>query len=461
MKSSAIELLLISMLIFISGFAQTADIKPLMKDFMGINGHYTFKPELYSKNCRLVRNYHSINWDVNQPGDKATLPVCVNKVNWINNCYGTWKQNGFETDICIMFGTFSYNNSEYKKLWQGKEKGLYTYGYDMAKFFGPSGEQKICTSMEIGNEPGQKFDDDLYKMIFKNIAQGIRAGDKAVKIVTCTAHPRPADDYTKDLNATFNTPETKQLFDVINVHTYAQIQRENNSQSPWNRSYPEDDSIDYLKVVDETIVWKNKNAADKEIWVTEFGYDACTPGAMNNRKDWAKKLDWQGVSDLMQAQYLVRSFMVFAERDIERAYLYFYDDNDAPGVHGCAGLTRNFQPKISYWSIKHLYETLGDYRFSKIIKKEKGNVYIYEFRNGSNPRKAIWVAWSPTGAQSHTKDNYTPREIEVTLSRLPGKPSRVVQMPTQDGPAPEVKWTSAGTGQIKLKIGESPVYIMI
>jgi hypothetical protein len=455
-------ILLFSLFVFTINSHAGEKKKPLMKDFMGINGHFKFKPELYSKNCRLVRNYHNINWDVKNPGDKATLPVCVNKVNWIKNCYGSWKKYDFETSICVSFGTFGHKNKNYKKLWLGKDKGLYNYGYDLAKFFGPSGKHKICTSIEIGNEPGQRFDDKLYKMIFKNMAEGIRKGDKKVKIVTCTAHSRTADDYSKNLDETFNDPAIKKLYDVINIHTYAQIKRKNNSESPWNRSYPEAPDIDYLKVVDETIDWRNKNARDKEIWVTEFGYDACTADVMKQRKGWMKKLDWQGVSDLMQAQYLVRSLLVFAERDIDRAYIYFYDDSNKPGVHASAGLTRNFKPKMSYWAVKHLYETLGDYRFSKVIKKEPKKLYVYEFINGTNAKKKIWVAWSPTGAQSNTKDNYKPRKVESNLTKLPGKPYDVVEMPIQDGPAPKIKWSQAGNkDSIKLKIGESPVYIMM
>jgi hypothetical protein len=80
---------------------------------------------------------------------------------------------------------------------------------------------------------------------------------------------------------------------------------------------------------------------------------------MKRRQDWSLKLDWQGNSDLQQAQYLVRSFFAFAERDVRRAYIYFYDDNDSPSVHGCAGLTRNFVPKMSFWAVKQLYGTAG------------------------------------------------------------------------------------------------------
>src|SRR5678816_1329715 len=77
--------------------------KPLFKDFVGVNGHFTFKPELYRQTCRLARNYHELGWDVKQPGDPITIPVCVNKVNWKNDVYGRWKKAGCETDLCIQF----------------------------------------------------------------------------------------------------------------------------------------------------------------------------------------------------------------------------------------------------------------------------------------------------------------------------------------------------------------------
>lgn len=39
--------------------------KPLFRDFMGLNGHTVlFRPELYKPICRLVRDYHSLEWDV-------------------------------------------------------------------------------------------------------------------------------------------------------------------------------------------------------------------------------------------------------------------------------------------------------------------------------------------------------------------------------------------------------------
>ena len=84
----------------------TPKAKPLMKDFIGLNGHFHFKPELYRPVTRLVRNYHNINWDVAKPGDPITFPICANKVNWDTHVYGKWAKHDFEIDICAQFGGF-------------------------------------------------------------------------------------------------------------------------------------------------------------------------------------------------------------------------------------------------------------------------------------------------------------------------------------------------------------------
>src|SRR5690606_39196619 len=99
-----------------------------------------------------------------------------------------------------------------------------------------------------------------------------------------------------------------------------------------------------------------------EVWVTEFGWDSPTEEALAKREGWFLKLNFQGSTEAEQARYLVRSFFVFAQRDVERAYLYFFNDSDGASVHGASGLTRNFEPKPAYYAVRHLYKTLGEYR---------------------------------------------------------------------------------------------------
>jgi hypothetical protein len=182
---------------------------------------------------------------------------------------------------------------------------------------------------------------------------------------------------------------------------------------------------------------------------------------MKRRDGWSLKLDWQGVTDLQQAQYLVRSLLVFAERDVQRACLYYYDDNDSPRVHGCSGLTRKFAPKMSFWAVKQLYETLGDYRFRRIVKKEPADLFVYEFAQGGDPSHLIWIAWSPTGARTNEKDRYESRERKTTLNDLPVLPTRILGMTTTSGDAPKPTWEKTGPSAITLTLGESPVYIIM
>jgi len=46
------------------------------------------------------------------------------------------------------------------------------------------------------------------------------------------------------------------------------------------------------------------------------------------------------------AQWLVRSLLVFSAMPVERAYLYFFNDEDQPRFHASAGITRHYQPKL-------------------------------------------------------------------------------------------------------------------
>ncbi|MRG45193.1 hypothetical protein GFS24_08705 [Chitinophaga sp. SYP-B3965] len=439
----------------------SASNKPLMKDFMGINGHFSFKPELYGQVCRLVRNYHNIDWDVKKPGDPITIPNTINNINWKRDVYGPWKTGGFETDICVQFGNFGAGHDHFVEKWKGQEQWSFNYTKAMTSFYGPSGAEKLATSFEIDNEPGRRVDLPVFQSLFVQMAKGMREGDPKAKIVTPTVYAREADDYSQSLLSFYGNTDILPLYDVLNVHTYSTMPKSATNPNNWNRTWPEDTTADYLKVVQETIDWRNTTAPGKEVWVTEFGYDACTPDMMSTRKDWMLKLDWQGHTDLQQAQYLVRSFLAFANMDINRAYLYFYNDDNEASFHAASGLTRKFEPKMSFYAVKQLYETLGSYRFNRVVKQEYGQAYVYEFVNGSDANNKIWVAWSPTGVKSHEKDGYKPKETKVTLTDLPGKAQSAKAMATATGEAANVAFEQQGDNGISLTVGESPTYILI
>jgi serine/threonine-protein kinase ATR len=413
--------------------------RPLMKDFMGINGHtINFKPDLYRPTCTLVRDYHNIDWDTGaDPATPTQFPKGEkSKETWLDwgTMYGSWRKAGFRIDACLQWNSKTLPPEK----WTDPVKQGRAYGEAFAKYFGSGGE-KLVESIEIGNEPGSKYDDATYFKIFEGMAAGVRAADPKMKIATCTVNV-PGDNYSKPL-APF-LPH-KDLFDIINVHQYAL----KSGWPTWERSYPEDTSVAYTSVVQEVIDYRNKNLPGKEIWLTEFGYDASTKPA-TGKGTFAK---WMDVDDDVQARYIVRSFLVFSTMDVDRAYLYFFNDSDEPAFHGSSGITRKFQPKPSYYAMAHLSQTLGEYRFTRKVREEKDKLFVYEYCKGSDRNDRIYVAWSPTGSNDTSN-----QEIE-----LPAKPTSATRMPQAEGKAPEIDVQGYKNGKVTLPINGDPIYVHV
>lgn len=433
-KVTSILLVFITAGLFMAGPALGVDGEnPLMRDFMGICVHTVqFKPELYKPICRQVRDYHGLEWDVGKDTDHwPQFPFARNRVDW-QKMYGSWKDAGFEINASIMFGGIGQDE------WKDIERDAETYGFAFARYFGP-GSRNLVGAMEIGNEPGD-YDDKTYRKVFENMAKGARAGDPKMKIATCAATVGESEKYAKSLDC---VKGLEGLYDVINFHSYAQVE----GWPTWRRSYPEDGSIEFLKKAQEIIDWRNSNASDKEIWITEFGWDAGSKKAPET----GTFKDWEGSTQLQQAQYLVRAYLIFSAMDIDRAYMYWFNDDDKPQVHGSSGLTRNYKPKPSYYAVSHLYKTLGDYRFNRIVKQESDDLYIYEYRHEAKADEIIWVVWSPTGSG---------RKVSKTVV-TGAKPYKAERMPLSAGNAEDVRLTSGKKEQVDLQCDENPVYLWI
>jgi serine/threonine-protein kinase ATR len=405
----------------------------LMRDFIGINGHtLQFKPDLYRPVCGLVRDYHPVEWDLG--GNSAVLPSfpqAKNGVDW-SRVYGSWRASGWNIDVSLMFESVARTN------WKNMEADARAYGQAFAAEFGPSGNRRLVDSVEIGNEPG-KWNDADYTRLFKSMAQGLRAGDPKLKIATCNLTTGKSGDYEKSIACAQASPE---LFDVLNIHTYAQLE----GWPTWRRSFPEDPKLPhYLQDVEALCQWRDGHTPGKPIWITEFGYDSSTQPAETNG-DFAK---WVGVTDTQQAQWLVRSLLVFSAMPVERAYIYFFDDNDQPRVHASAGVTRHFKPKPSFYAVEQCQRLLGDCHFKKIIANQPGQLRAQEYRNDSG--KVVWVIWSPTGDS---------RTFATTLDNPPGKLLDAQHMCVSAIPSPPPAVTQVDPARITLPVDESPLYVV-
>jgi hypothetical protein len=422
----------LSLLLFASLPVFGADA-PLMRDFMGLNVHTVqFKPDLYAPVTRVLRNYHPFSWDVGK--DTAApldFPFAKNRVDW-GSLYGKWKAAGYRTHASIMIDDTKAD------AWKNLEADAEKYGRAFASHFGPSSPKALLEAAEIGNEPGG-YDDATYRRVFESMAKGLRAGDPKLKIVTCAATLEKSHKYAKSVNC-FEGLDA--LWDVLNLHIYAQVE----PWPTWRRSYPEDPGTKFVQTVDDASAWRDEHAPGKPIWVTEFGYDASTQ-APPKSGDFAR---WQGNTAEQQAEWIVRSYLLLARYGVERAHLYFFNDDDKPQVHGSSGLTRHFEPKPSFHSVAWLQRSLGDHRFARAEREDADDCYAYEFVHGQDPRRRIWAVWKPAGDARVTRLFHDPLQVE-----------KAERMPlSADAPEPaEVKREIEG--YFSIEASERPVLVWL
>ncbi|MCD6051766.1 MAG: hypothetical protein K0Q55_3175 [Verrucomicrobia bacterium] len=409
------------LLVFLSALRVSA-AEPLMRDLIGLNTHtIQFKTNLYQPVTKYLRNYHPIDWDFGKDTSRPqTFPLAANKVSWDRDVYGPWRKAGYHAHASLMFDNLKTND------WKDMERDAEVYGRELAKALGPS-STKLIEAAEVGNEPGL-YDDVTYRKLFEAMAKGLRAGDPKLRIATCNVEAGKSGRYHKSIECVRGL---ESFYDIINVHSYAELK----PWPTWERSYPEDERLKYLKTIQEVIDWRNKNAPGKEIWLTEFGYDSSTKKP-EPTGDFAK---WMGVTDTQQAQWIVRSFLIFASMDIDRAYLYWFNDEDKPSVHASAGLTRHYQPKPSFHAVAWLMKSLGDYRYVK-THQQNASAWAMEFVHETDAKRKVLAVWKPTG--------------EKGTYRLKITPDRMERMPLTAN-APEVKSHSGK----EISVDESPVFV--
>lgn len=403
---------------------------PLFRDFVGLCGHTVqFKPELYKPVCRVVRDYHPAQWDLEK--DTSVLPewpFAKNKVSW-EHVYGSWHKADLRTSVCLMI-------DEMQKSWKDMPKDARAYAKSFAEQFGPGGKYPFVEWVEIGNEPGL-YDDASYRTLFEAMAKGIREGNPRMKILPCNTEMK-SDRYWKGVDCLKGFDD---LYDALQIHRYAIAE----GWPVWRRSYPEDAKVPYLSAIQDLINWRDQHAKGKPVWVTEFGWDSSTKKP-DPKGEWAK---WIGSTDEEQARWTVRSFFLFAKMGVEKAFVYFFNDSDEPKLHSASGLTRNFQPKPAYHSVAWMLRSLADYRFSRALRESMEDGYVFEFTPEKKEQPVILAVWHPT------KEG-----VELKVDASGRKCVRAERMPLSKDAAEAVPVKTAD-GNLVFTGGEKPVLLWL
>jgi hypothetical protein len=421
------RLLLLLACLVLPSFLQAGE-RPRFHESVGLCGHTVqFKPDLYKPVCTWVRDYHPVPWDLEKDtGVLPEWPFAKNRVSW-EQVYGSWHKAGLRTSACLMI-------DEMQKDWKDLPRDARAYAKSFAQNFGPGGKYPFVEWVEIGNEPGL-YDDAAYRVVFEAMARGIREGNPKLKIMPCNTEME-SDRYWKGVHVLKGFED---LYDGLQIHRYAIAE----GWPVWRRSYPEDAKVPYLSAIQKLLDWRDANAKGKPVWVTEFGWD-CSTQKPDPKGEWAK---WVGSTDDEQARWIVRSFLIFARMGVDKAFVYFFNDDDKPQLHACSGLTRNFEPKPAYHAVAWMLKSLGRLHFRRALRESMEEGYVYEFAPDTTGEDPVFAVWHPT------------RENVKLSVKLPGySVVRAERMPVNKDAAPKVE-VEEKDGVFTFTGGEKPVFL--
>jgi len=79
----------------------------------------------------------------------------------------------------------------------------------------------------------------------------------------------------------------------------------------------------------------------------------------------------------------------FSAMPVERAFIYFFDDNDKPASTRVPASRETFQPKPSFHALSHLQRVLGDYRFHHTVTNVPGDLAFRSNHSGGAAEEVL------------------------------------------------------------------------
>ncbi len=412
--------------------------KPLMKDFVGMNGFINDPIDVLSIGG-FVREYHNLGFT-----EVAAGVFEFDRWNgfWdFDAYYESLKNAGVTVSPCIQQNvSFNSSSGREKPLFDGEDatepsaysehaRHMYQYaarygktkvplqnlllntgqiektGLDLLEYYENWNEQDAwwqgrdgwfspyeyaaMSSADIDGHMGALGD-----------GYGIKTADPAAKMVMAGTAKLDLE-YIKSMMfwSKFNRNGDFPA-DVINFHHYS---NDNGGQGTSTVGVsPEAD--DLKGRIQELVTFRDTYMHGKGIWITEFGYD--THGSSVQRAPAYGTFSAYEV----QAMWLIRSYLAIAAAGADKAAMYMSRDVNVldKTKYSTSGLTTEsgtWDKKDSWYYVSTFMTQLGNYRFDSEIISVNDNVWIYKFVEDLTQNPA-YVLWSPT-ANATTVENFS------------------------------------------------------
>ncbi|MBI2891188.1 MAG: beta-galactosidase [Nitrospirae bacterium] len=185
------------------------------------------------------------------------------------------------------------------------------------------------------------------------------------------------------------TPTLASHFDALSIHPYTFLQ----TLSP-EEAAPGYGSLEAL-LTGARGALHGGGAGDKRLWITEFGW----PSYNDQTGPYG-----YGVTELDQARFLVRAFVLAHAEGFERICWYTYGDDSGtarPEGENYFGLVRHSgEPKPVYLAYRELARQLGASSFVRRLGPDEdipSFARVYEYDEGGRPRLVVWAETAASG----------------------------------------------------------------
>ena len=255
-----------------------------------------------------------------------------------------------------------------------------------------------------------------------------------------------------------NRPDGNVAIDAFNVHHYmSKPITLGNGATAYVGMSPEEAKI--VETLSQLVSIRDKYYPEKEVWITEFGWDTNQSYATVNSSHAYGEYTGRQV----QAMWLTRTYLLLSAAGIDKATMYMCEDTgveeSSVGKFGTSGVIA-FEydengntvevKKDSYYYMYTLKNTLGDYTFDCQVESYDENVLIYKYRTDDG--KEAYAVWCKT-SDGTRHEGY---KLGIGADR-----ATMVEAVYGDIDGVQTNLVANDLGYVTVDVSENPIYIVV